>query len=117
MKKFFLVLPLFILVFQSDLFSQTVYITKTGEKYHTSECRYLKNSASPIDLSEAVNRNYTSCKVCVPADNILPVIGKEDPPPDPSARIIRCMAITKKNTQCKRNTSNSSGYCWQHERR
>lgn len=26
----------------------------------------------------------------------------------------RCMATTKKGTQCKRNAKNGSHYCWQH---
>ncbi len=44
----------------------TVYITKTGEKYHRATCRYLKESKIPISLSEAKNQGYEPCKVCKP---------------------------------------------------
>ena len=46
--------------------STTVYITNTGECYHTSTCRYLKKSKISITLQEAVNRGYRACKVCKP---------------------------------------------------
>ena len=49
---------------------QTVYVTKTGEKYHKSNCRYLKKSVfkgkSKIKLYKARNKGYTPCKVCKP---------------------------------------------------
>ena len=44
---------------------QTVYITKTGTKYHRSGCSYLKSSI-PISLSEAKAEGYTACSRCNP---------------------------------------------------
>jgi hypothetical protein len=44
----------------------TVYITKTGKKYHTEDCRYLSKSKIPISLKEAIQRGYTPCSVCSP---------------------------------------------------
>jgi phosphatidylserine/phosphatidylglycerophosphate/cardiolipin synthase-like enzyme len=44
----------------------TVYITKTGSKYHRSGCRYLRKSCIPISLTEAKRRGYAPCKVCKP---------------------------------------------------
>ncbi len=44
---------------------QTVYITRTGSKYHRSGCRYLSKSMIPISLSEA-KANYGPCSVCNP---------------------------------------------------
>jgi competence protein ComEC len=44
----------------------TVYITKTGEKYHTSGCRYLSSSKIPISLKDAKARGYGPCSVCKP---------------------------------------------------
>lgn len=44
----------------------TVYITKTGSKYHRAGCRYLSKSCIPISLEEAVRRGYTPCSVCRP---------------------------------------------------
>lgn len=44
----------------------TVYITKTGEKYHQDGCRYLSKSKIPIGLSAVKNKGYTPCSVCDP---------------------------------------------------
>lgn len=44
----------------------TVYITKTGSKYHSSGCRYLSKSKIPISKSDAKARGYTACSVCRP---------------------------------------------------
>jgi hypothetical protein len=44
----------------------TVYITKTGKKYHADGCRYLSKSMIPISLKEAKDRGYTPCPVCAP---------------------------------------------------
>ena len=41
----------------------TVYLTKTGEKYHAAGCRHLSKSRIPISLAEA-KRRYTPCSVC-----------------------------------------------------
>lgn len=43
-----------------------VYITRTGKKYHTEDCRYLSKSKIPITLKEAIQRGYTPCSVCSP---------------------------------------------------
>ncbi len=43
-----------------------VYITNTGDKFHTGSCRYLRESKIPISRSDAVDRGYTACKVCRP---------------------------------------------------
>lgn len=45
---------------------ETVYITRTGAKYHRAGCRYLSRSCIPISLSEAKRRGYTLCSVCRP---------------------------------------------------
>lgn len=44
----------------------TVYITKTGEKYHADGCRYLSRSKIAIALGDAVAQGYDPCKVCKP---------------------------------------------------
>ena len=43
----------------------TVYVTKTGECYHRSNCSYLKSSIS-ISLQDAVNNGYRACTRCNP---------------------------------------------------
>ena len=42
---------------------QTVYITRTGAKYHSAGCSYLR-SVIPISLKDAKARGYTSCSRC-----------------------------------------------------
>lgn len=50
---------------QNQQITQTVYITRTGEKYHRNGCRYLSKSQIPISLSDA-QKNYTPCSICKP---------------------------------------------------
>jgi micrococcal nuclease len=44
---------------------QTVYVTRTGSKYHQTGCRYLSKGMIPIELKEAAQR-YGPCSVCRP---------------------------------------------------
>jgi len=44
----------------------TVYVTRTGEKYHRAGCRYLSRSMIPMTLETAKARGYTPCSVCRP---------------------------------------------------
>jgi nitrate/TMAO reductase-like tetraheme cytochrome c subunit len=46
--------------------STTVYVTKTGKKYHKDGCRYLSQSIIKTTLKEAKANGYTPCKVCHP---------------------------------------------------
>ena len=43
----------------------TVYVTKTGAKYHRDGCRYLSKTKIPISLSDAKS-GYGPCSVCNP---------------------------------------------------
>ena len=44
----------------------SVYITRTGCKYHRHSCRYLFSSKIRTTLKEAKERGYAPCKVCKP---------------------------------------------------
>jgi micrococcal nuclease len=46
--------------------SDIVYITRTGEKYHRSGCRYLSQSKILITRENAIAQGYTPCSVCKP---------------------------------------------------
>ena len=48
-----------------DAADPTVYVTKTGSKYHKAGCRSLSKSAIPMKLSEAIQR-YGACSICRP---------------------------------------------------
>ena len=44
----------------------TVYITRTGHKYHRVWCRYLRRSSIPVKLSQVKAQGETPCSVCLP---------------------------------------------------
>ena len=44
---------------------QTVYVMKTGSKYHSAGCRHLQKSRIPMSLEYAATR-YGPCSVCRP---------------------------------------------------
>lgn len=46
--------------------NETVYITRTGKKYHRDGCRSLNRSRIPIKRSDAAAQGYGACKVCRP---------------------------------------------------
>ena len=45
---------------------EAVYVTKSGNKYHTATCRFLKSGKTPMKLADAVKAGYTPCGVCKP---------------------------------------------------
>jgi hypothetical protein len=48
----------------------TVYITRTGKKYHVVSCSYLRKSSIPIALSQALARGYGPCSRCNPPTEV-----------------------------------------------
>lgn len=48
--------------------SETVYITKTGTKYHRDGCRFLSKSKIAVLLEEIDMEKYTPCSVCNPPE-------------------------------------------------
>ena len=52
---------------QRDESRATVYVTRTGERYHRGSCHHLRRSKFAVSLSEAKRQGYTPCKVCRPA--------------------------------------------------
>lgn len=43
-----------------------VHITKTGSKYHSSGCQYLRKSDITVTLAQAKNKDLTPCSKCNP---------------------------------------------------
>ena len=102
--------------------SDTVYVTKTGSKYHRAGCASLSRSAIPMTLADAAKR-YGPCSRCKPPVPAAPAAGSvvSTTPPRSAARPTtapkndgRCQAITKKGTRCSRRAKPGSLYCWQH---
>lgn len=44
----------------------TVYVTKTGDTYHSKDCNSLRKSCVSITLQEAIDDGYKPCKRCYP---------------------------------------------------
>src|SRR5437867_10314011 len=42
----------------------TVYVTRTGHRYHRAGCSYLRRSQIPMLRSEAIKRRLAPCKRC-----------------------------------------------------
>jgi len=131
MKKHLLLLTIVFSLFFSNVFAQTVHITKTGKKYHNENCRYLSQSSSPVSLSDAIAKGLTPCSVCKPTTNneitapsrtkskSVEKDNQEYSAPsknnnDSYTSSVQCSATTKKGTQCKRMTKSPNGRCWQH---
>lgn len=73
MKKLFPIFFWYILITVcavGTLEAQTVYVTRTGEKYHSSGCQYLRRSKIAIELSDALDNRYTACSVCRPVTKL-----------------------------------------------
>lgn len=47
-----------------DFRDETVYITRTGEKYHKEGCFHLRKSKFGISLDKALEQGYGPCKHC-----------------------------------------------------
>ena len=50
----------------ADNGSTIVYVTDSGEKYHSAGCRYLSRSQNSITLEDAVDNGYSPCSRCNP---------------------------------------------------
>jgi hypothetical protein len=102
--------------------AQTVYITKSGEKYHSDGCQHLRKSAYAISLADAKEKGYTACKVCKPASKASTPSkkgsGKQNTPykTAPIATSKQCSSLTQSGKRCSRMTKDASGKCWQHQK-
>ena len=127
MKKQLLFLSIIFLFLFNNVSAQTVYITKTGAKYHRENCRYLSRSSIAISLANALSDGYTACSVCRPPLKVS--ITKSNRSSNASARenqsnsksssirravSVQCSATTKAGNRCKRMTKSPNGLCWQH---
>jgi hypothetical protein len=99
----------------STLFSQTVYVTKTGKKYHSDNCRYLSQSKIRTTVDEALSKNYSPCSVCAPPSSSQDKSTTTQTAPIKSATSSQCTAQTKAGKRCSRQTKEANGRCWQHQ--
>ena len=69
MRRYFLaIISAFLLVLAAYAAAPDtiVYVTKTGEKYHTEGCTSLRSSKIEMSLEEAVSKGYEPCGRCKP---------------------------------------------------
>ena len=52
----------------ADTRTETVYVTRTGKRYHRKGCRYLTSSQRAMSLKDAKAGGFTPCKVCKPPE-------------------------------------------------
>jgi hypothetical protein len=115
MKKLILLFVAFFTLAVNSLLAQTVYITKTGKKYHTSNCQYLSQSKIEINLQDAIARGYEPCKVCKPPTNETivqqPLVSKPKTNNSPRTSGIRIGCICNDGT---RSNATGKGACSHH---
>ncbi|MDY0780970.1 hypothetical protein [Tenacibaculum sp. IB213877] len=116
-------LIIILIVYSSNTIAQTVFITKTGKKYHQENCRFLKYSKKEIDLEKVLALGYSACKICKPynvgsknsntfTNNINSNHQKQTSAKRGSA--VQCSGKTTSGRRCKRRTKNANGRCYQH---
>ena len=126
---FVLTLVYLLLLLLPGSYSQAVYKTPSGRKYHTADCRMVKNVSQQLTLAEALRLHLEPCKICHPEAQeslvqpvqqllqqpVSPTYEKQEKRPAGTGRTVRCQGITKKGTRCKHMTSIGNGYCFQHQ--
>jgi hypothetical protein len=53
---------------QSDTKTQTVYVTRTGKRYHRDGCRYLSSSRIAMSVKDAKAKGTRRAMVCRPSE-------------------------------------------------
>lgn len=103
--------------------AQSVYTTKTGEKYHKENCQYLKYSKKEITLEKALELNYSPCSVCKPptgkaeSQNSLQhnSANTSNSTFKSTSQSVQCSGKTQSGSRCKRIIKNANKRCYQHQ--
>jgi len=138
MKNKIRVLTTIFILLLNLAYPQTVYLTKTGKKYHKGTCGSLSRSSISIQLTDAIAKGYGPCGNCRPSATVStnPLnsktteqqqsgsqkqeIQKQDSQnnnpssSDSKTQYVQCTSLTKAGSQCKRMTKSANGKCWQH---
>ncbi|RZJ33153.1 MAG: hypothetical protein EOO51_14795 [Flavobacterium sp.] len=112
MKKFLFLFVFLAITLNSK--AQTVYKTPSGQKYHTDNCRTVKNKSEALTVQQAAELGLLPCKICKPAvsHNLVNTKSKTS---GEKPETTQCLGMTKKGTRCKHRTSIGNGYCFQHQ--
>jgi hypothetical protein len=109
--------------------AQTVYKSKTESKYHILGCRYLDQSHDSLDLTFAIKKGFSPCKVCNPPTKVgsatksstTPMsMGKTEMKPqmNSSTNVAsqQCAFVMKDGTRCPEKAEAGSIYCMGHNK-
>jgi hypothetical protein len=94
--------------------AQAVFKTPSGNKYHLSSCRMVKNVSEEITVAKAKELGLTPCKICKPEaiyGASLPVVHKARGQQNGA----QCKGLTKAGKRCRHFTRIANGYCFQHQ--
>lgn len=95
-------------------YSQDVYKTPSGTKYHLATCRMVENVSQKLTVEKALSLNLEPCKICKPAVSNLNFISNIEQKPKGQGATTQCKGMTKKGTRCLHRTSIANGFCFQH---
>lgn len=115
----FFVLSFSLMSISLEIEAQTVYVTKTGKKYHKESCRYAKTGWAS-SLADAKKRGLTACLVCklstteTKATSSNSLKSKTLETKSTQYTSSQCLATTKAGSRCSRKAADGSKYCWQH---
>ena len=103
------------------LFGQTVYKTPSGNKFHTSTCRFVKNVSHQLSVEQAYSKGLSACSICKPntgsVNRISPIgLGIKPNEAKGISSAVQCKGKTKTGKRCSRKTRNVNGFCFQHEK-
>ncbi|HEY8937021.1 MAG TPA: hypothetical protein VIM65_17460 [Cyclobacteriaceae bacterium] len=101
MKKIILVAIVLFFGVAFKGFSQTVYASDKGEKYHTADCK-LSGDANALTLDKAKKAGKGPCGICKPYEHF-------------KDKLAQCTGKTVAGDRCKRMTASKSGKCYQHQ--
>lgn len=100
MKKIIALMAVGFMFFAHQGFSQTVYSSAKGEKYHTADCN-LSGDAENMKLDAAKKAGKKPCGVCKPDEHV-------------KDKVTQCTGKTAEGKRCKRMTASKAGKCYQH---
>ena len=95
------------------VFTQTVYKTPSGARYHKAHCRMVQNVSQKISLDQVRDYGLTPCKICGPA--LIPLAATPKKVSGQQVYAQQCKGRTRQNIRCKRSTRIANGFCFQHQ--
>jgi len=100
--------------FSAVVYSQTVFKTPSGNKYHLASCRMVKNVSEEISVEKAAELGLTPCKICKP-DNIYSSAQEVNHKAQGQNTSVQCHGLTKTGSRCRHMTKIANGFCFQHQ--